>query len=207
MHATGGGPPPDHAPSRNLELKVKCEPAALEAARARLTDAGIVLRSLRQVDTYFCTGRGRLKLRETDSDDGPPTAELIAYARPNEAGPRWSDYRIVPIAIAQAPMLKAVLAEAVGLQVVVTKIRQVARHRRTRVHLDVVEDLGAFIELETVVGDGPDAAAEAELAEVAALIGLHRPGAADGADVVAGSYADLLLAAGDGRSGESPSLR
>ena len=207
MHATVVGPPPDHAPSRNLELKVKCEPAALEAAQALLTDAGIVLRSLRQVDTYFSTGRGRLKLRQTDLDDGPPTAELIAYAPPNQAGPRWSDYRIVPIAVAHVPMLKAALAEAVGLQVVVTKTRQVARHRRTRVHLDVVEDLGAFIELETVFGDGTDAAAEAELTEVAALVGLDRSAALDGADAVAGSYADLLLAAGDGRRGESSSRR
>ncbi len=185
----GAGPAP--APSRNLELKVRCGESLLVAARTHLLAAGVPLARFAQVDTYFAVASGRLKLREIRPEDGDPTAELIAYARPDVTGPRWSVYRTVPVLLAEAAGLKVALAETVAVLTVVAKTREVGRRGRTRVHLDVVAGLGTFVELEMVVDMEEDGSAEAELAAMAALVGIDP----HGADVVAGSYADLLLAA------------
>ena len=149
------------------------------------------LSHLGQVDTYCAVPHGRLKLREITPPSGQPSAELIAYSRPDVPGPRWSRYRRVPVATSEAMALKAALAETVGTLVVVEKDRVIGVHGRTRVHLDVVAGLGAFVELETVVDGGTETGVDAELAETAALLGLDRTAR----DVIAGSYADLLLAA------------
>ncbi len=164
----------------------------LRDARARLAGAGASpIQALAQVDTYFTAARGRLKLRETTPTGGSPTAELIAYARPDDTGPRWSAYRRVPVTPGDAAALKAALAESVGVLAVVAKTRDIACWRATRVHLDRVDGLGAFIELETVMAGQTDAEAGAELAEAAALLGLGSGGDAP----IGGSYADLVLAA------------
>ena len=183
------------AAARNLELKVRVDAPALAAADARLAAAGVPLASVRQIDTYFTAHRGRLKLRRTDPDGAGPSVELIAYARPDVDGPRWSAYHRASVPVADASALAAALTTTLGVLVVVAKTRRVGLIERTRVHLDAVDGLGSFVELETVVGAGPDDGADAELAAIAALLGLD-PG---GANVIAASYADLLLAAGSAR--------
>lgn len=183
-------------PARNLELKVRCDVAGLAAVRARLGAAGVGLAMVGQEDTYFAAARGRLQLRQIAPVDGEPSAELIAYARADERGPRWSAYHRVPVPIAGVAGLKAALGAALGVVAVVTKTREVGLHRRTRVHLDTVAGLGRFVELETVVGGGGGDGAGGELAETAAWLGLDPVGA----DVVAGSYADLATA-GEGGGG------
>ncbi len=181
----------NHAPARNLELKVGCDAAELVRVRDCLLAAGIPLVALGQVDTYFAAPSGRLKLRETAPTVGEdePTVELIAYARPDCSGPRWSIYHRVPVASADATVLKGALLATVGLLIEVTKTRTVGVRGRTRVHLDEVWGLGAFVELETVMTGQDEIGADEELAETAVLLGLDRllP--------IPGSYSDLLLAA------------
>jgi adenylate cyclase class IV len=141
---------------------------------------------MRQIDTYFAVPRGRLKLRQIAGPGEVGSAELIGYARPDVAGARWSAYDLVPVAPDDVPALKRALAATVGIRAVVTKEREVGVLRRTRVHLDNVEGLGCFVELETVVAAGDDeAGAAGELADVAALLGL------EGLEPIAGSYAEL----------------
>ena len=180
------------APARNLELKVRVDPPVLAVIETRLAAAGVPLAPSRQVDTYFAVPRGRLKLRWTDPADGEPAVELIAYARPDVDGPRWSAYHRASVPVAEASALAAALTTTLGVLVVVAKTRRVGLIGRTRVHLDEVDGLGTFVELETVIGEGPDGGADAELTGIAARLGLA-PG---GGNVVAGSYAELLLAAG-----------
>lgn len=90
----------DHA--RNLELKVQCPPADLDAIRAQVESLVCApIQRLHQIDTYFTVERGRLKLREIRGERNPSTivrAELIAYARPSDDGSRWSSYQVVQIA-------------------------------------------------------------------------------------------------------------
>lgn len=192
---------------RNLELKVRCPGgAALDALAARALAGGAVyLRTMGQRDTYFVTPRDRLKLREwwreedgegarpdegeardraREGDEaGPAGAVLIAYRRPDRAGSRFSDYLLGPVSEPRA--LGTVLAEALGVRVVVEKRRVLHRYGETRIHFDLVVGLGAFVELETVLA-GDEAEAVAEHRAVVALLGL------DALPVVAGSYSDLL---------------
>jgi adenylate cyclase class IV len=179
-----------HGP-RNLELKVRCSEAELAEVRVRLGAAGTEPIALRQLDTYFTAPHGRLKLREIAGPGDERAAELIGYRRADRAGARWSDYDRVPIGPDDAPALIRALSATLGLRTVVAKTRAVALLGRTRVHLDRVDDLGCFVELETVAAPGDDhAGIESELAEIVATLGLGR------FEVVAGSYAELVEALG-----------
>lgn len=178
----------DENPSRNVELKVRCDDAGGATIRYRLAELGAgPLPRLTQLDTYFAVPRGRLKLRVTDVARRPSTAELIAYARPDREGARWSSYVRVPVAVADADGLRSALAETVGIRISVAKSREVTVLGATRVHLDAVEGLGAFVELETVVSTQSEEEAAAELGEIVRLLGLER------FETVASSYSDLLL--------------
>ena len=169
----------------NIELKAH-DPHPEETLRAALALDGVTDRGvLRQRDTYFAVPDGRLKVRE---EDGRP-ALLIPYARADVAGARESSYRLIDVPDPQA--LIAALASTVGVRVVVAKQRRLLLWQDVRIHLDTVEGLGAFVELESVVG-------EAGLAAAWEQIGPLRD-ALDIADdhLVTRGYADLLLAAGD----------
>ena len=167
---------------RNLELKARCPD--LEAVRTRAERLGARYAGvLAQRDTFFASGGpGRLKLRATDG--GP--AELIAYRRADLAWARASDYDIYPVA--DSHRLHAVLTAALGEAGVVEKRRQLYLLDHTRIHLDEVRGLGDFVELETVLDGQPEAAAHAELARIAAGLGIERDA------LVAVAYIDLLNA-------------
>jgi adenylate cyclase class IV len=159
---------------RNLEVKARDpEPAATVRACLALGahDHGV----LRQRDTYFRVPSGRLKLRE-DLDSG--SAELIAYERPDTEGVRESRYERVPV----DPALGALLAQALGVAGVVEKTRRLFLHEHVRIHLDEVEGLGSFVELEAVL---PTASGES-LERVAVALSFDRR------EPVTGSYLDLL---------------
>lgn len=168
---------------RNVELKARDpDPArTLAAARAHgASDAGL----LEQRDTYFSARDGRLKLRE--QADG---AQLIAYRRADEAAARTSAYRLVDVPDPAA--LRAALDDTLGTVVVVRKRRQLLLWRDVRIHLDEVEDLGSWVELEAVAPADSDLSREhATVAELRAVLGI------DEANVVAEGYAALLLEAG-----------
>jgi len=130
---------------RNVEIKAKV--AGLEAVRKiveRLADSGPM--ELEQEDTFFVCPRGRLKLRRFV---GCPQAELIYYERPEGSGPRESRYIVHPTADPEG--LREVLAAVFDIRGVVRKRRTVYLIGQTRVHLDQVEGLGEFIELEVVL--------------------------------------------------------
>ena len=125
----------------------------------------------------------RNRVRE-DGDVGPTGAVLIAYARPDDAGSRFSDYLLSPVT--ESATMRAALAHALGERVVVEKRRIFYRYGQTRIHFDQVARLGAFIELETLMDEDTEAAAIVEHRVVIDLLGLDR------LPVVAASYSDLL---------------
>lgn len=174
-------------PARNLETKARWNDLAglarvLELAGARFDGR------LTQTDTYFAVPEARLKLREYTHEhpDGRSTsgAELIRYERPDDAGARLSDYVRTPI---DDPLAcRQELAEQHGIRGAVTKRRDLWLIGATRVHLDSVEGLGEFVELETVVGDETEAAYRAEHERVRRVVGIEER------DLVAGSYIDEI---------------
>lgn len=165
---------------RNIEIKARVdEPGALKRAAETLADHGP--ERIEQDDTFFQCPEGRLKLR----DFGNGQAELIFYRRPDQAGPKTSDYRITPTSDPDG--LRETLGQALGTVGRVRKTRTLYLAGRTRIHLDQVEGLGHYMELEVVLGDGDQEAAG--LAEAEALmtrLGIRRDQLIDRA------YIDLL---------------
>jgi adenylate cyclase, class 2 len=101
-----------------------------------------------QTDTYFFCRQGRLKLREIL---GRP-AQLIWYERPDTFDPKTSRYHLVEVGDSET--MRDLLAAAWGVRVVVKKRREIFLFRQVRIHLDHVEHLGDFLELEAVVAQG-----------------------------------------------------
>ncbi len=83
--------------------------------------------------------------------------------------------------------LDSALSGALGERGRVIKTRRLFMVGRTRIHLDDVEGLGCFMELEVVLDDGEDpAAGDAEAARLMTRLDV-RPD-----DLVEGAYIDLL---------------
>jgi homotetrameric cytidine deaminase len=173
------------APRRNLELKARDpDPDATRAAAlaAGAADQGI----LRQRDTYFATSSGRLKLRE----QRPGGAQLIVYDRADEARERESRYHLVDVPDPAAT--RSALGDTLGISVVVEKERRLLLAGNLRIHLDAVEGLGDFVELEALVP--AHAATPGEAERVTAL--REALGISDDRLVERGYAALLLDAAG-----------
>ena len=133
------------APSCNIELKARI--VSLDTARqiaGSLADSR--LPDQHQIDTYFHCRDGRLKLREIVGE----RAELIAYRRPNESGPKASNYFVLPVDTPER--FKEALATTLGIRSRVEKYREIFLHQNVRIHLDRVAGLGEFLEFEAVLG-------------------------------------------------------
>jgi len=164
---------------RNVEIKARVP--SLEAveplARAIATEGPI---ELSQDDTFFACAQGRLKLREFANGCG----ELIHYLRADESGPKTSCYSIVPTDAPEA--LRETLSNAYGAAGRVRKLRRLYIADRTRIHLDRVEGLGAFVELEVVLRDDePTESGHAVARQVMRQLGISE------AQLVRGAYVDL----------------
>ena len=166
---------------RNLELKVRL--ADPKSALASVRGLGADLwGDLRQTDTYFDVARGRLKLRETAGYQ----AELIYYER-DESGPaRISDYD--KAGSGDGAALRELLVRALGVLAVIKKRRTLLLIDTTRIHLDNVESLGDFLEIEVPVKEGEEDAARACFDALVAGMGYSE------ADSIRASYLDLILA-------------
>jgi len=133
--------------SRNIEIKARVDDLGTLRMRASALASG-VSQLIDQIDTFFIVARGRLKVRAFADGSG----ELIAYERSNEHGPKESTYTRAECRDAAA--LCEALARVLPVRGVVAKHREVFLAGRTRIHLDRVEKLGSFVELEVVLADG-----------------------------------------------------
>jgi predicted adenylyl cyclase CyaB len=137
--------------ARNIEIKAHvADFAALTARAAAMADEGPV--EIRQDDTFFTCERGRLKLRAFSAEEG----ELIFYRRADQEGPKESFYIRTPTAAPDS--LREALTLAYGEVGRVRKRRTLFMVGRTRIHLDEVDGLGNFMELEVVLREGESAA-------------------------------------------------
>ena len=165
--------------ARNIEIKARIASVEAVLPRAQSIADGPPV-PIDQDDTFFAVAHGRLKLRRFA--DG--SAELIQYHRPDLAVAKASDYVRVPVADADA--LATVLDRACGTIGRVRKRRLLLMAGQTRIHLDRVEGLGDFLELEVVLRDGQTDADGIAIAErlMAAL-------AVAPTERLAGAYLDL----------------
>ena len=171
---------------RNIEIKARIDSVQACLPRA-LALADGEPEPIEQDDTFFRVANGRLKLRRFA--DG--SAELIHYERADAAEAKASDY--VRVAVPDPDALAEALSRGLGQIGRVRKQRLLLRVGQTRVHLDQVDTLGDFIELEVVLDPAQSDAEGAAIAEQLML----RLGLA-GAPRLAGAYLDLIEAASRG---------
>jgi predicted adenylyl cyclase CyaB len=164
----------------NIEIKARVRDfAALKRRAAALSDTPVEV--IPQEDTFFPTPQGRLKLRQL----APDRAQLVYYERPDQDGPKRSNYHIFETG--DPENLKTTLALALGTRGVVRKTRLLYLAGQTRIHLDDVEGLGQFMELEVVLRPGQsDADGQRVAADLMEKLGVL-PG-----DLLEGAYMDLL---------------
>lgn len=165
---------------RNVEVKARLDNVEKATAlAASIADSGPEY--IKQEDVFFNVPRGRLKLRILSPTDG----QLIFYERPDQAGPKTSVYSIVET---NRPLeLKTLLEAACGIRNIVRKTRRVYLAGRTRIHIDNVESLGDFLELEVVLAEAEDpSVGEAEARELMEKLGI------ESSQLVDKAYVDLL---------------
>jgi adenylate cyclase class IV len=164
--------------ARNIEIKARIDSIDTLLPRARALAEGDA-ELIEQDDQFFAVPMGRLKLRRFA--DG--SAELIHYHRPDGTEARASDYVRVPVPDPET--LALALGRANGLLGRVRKQRWLLLVGQTRIHLDRVQGLGDFMELEVVLRDGQSDAEGQAIAESL----MRDLGLAD-ADRLGGSYLD-----------------
>lgn len=170
--------------AKNVEIKARLSAGQLKRIReTALSHSEVSSAFVQHTDTFFLVNLGRLKLREC----GDGTAELIAYDRPDDAGPKVSDYVVYRCVSPKA--LLTVLERSMGVRGVVRKHREVILIGQTRVHLDEVEELGEFLELEVVLQPGQSAAdGEGVAKQLLFMLGV------DFDSLIKGAYIDLIEA-------------
>lgn len=166
----------------NLEVKVHVpDLEQIKEKALQLGASGTAL--LRQTDTYFLIGKRRLKLR---NENGKTC--LIFYVRPDTTESKFSNYHIVYISKHCSIVTRKILSYIFGLKIVVRKERMLCLYKHTRIHLDKVEGLGNFVELETVFEGGlPEKTLKAEHESILHSLGLHD------LEKVKDSYSDLMI--------------
>jgi len=165
---------------RNIEIKARIDSVGpLMPVAASLSGGDPV--EIVQDDTFFQCAAGRLKLRAFV--DG--TGVLIFYQRADAKGPKQSFFTTAPTHTPDA--LRDTLSLAYGQSGRVRKHRTLFQVGRTRIHLDRVEGLGDFLELEVVLeeGDAPEQG-EQEAYSVMARLGVQP------SQLVECAYVDLL---------------
>uniref|UniRef100_A0A3Q3N6G8 CYTH domain-containing protein n=1 Tax=Mastacembelus armatus TaxID=205130 RepID=A0A3Q3N6G8_9TELE len=165
----------------NVEIKAKVtDPVQLAEKAAQLSQSQGTI--IRQYDTFFNCSRGRLKLRDLQNGSG----QLIFYERPDTDGPKLCRYSISPTS--DPPSLRAVLSDALGVKGEVRKERRLFLIGQTRVHLDTVEGLGHYMELEVVMRPEQTVEEGQQVAEdLMEQLGVSKE------SLVTGAYMDLLL--------------
>jgi predicted adenylyl cyclase CyaB len=166
--------------SRNIEIKARItDLAGLTRRVEAIADEGPTI--IDQEDTFFHSANGRFKLRRFSAANG----ELIHYERPDHFEP--TECRYTRVETSTPEELRTILARALGVRGVVRKRRTLYLSGQTRIHLDDVEGLGQYLELEIVLSDDQDVEYGARVARDL----MRKLGIAE-TDLVDRAYIDLL---------------
>lgn len=167
----------------NVEIKAKSQhPEEIHELLA--AQQAEFLGTDKQTDTYYQIPEGRLKLRQGNIENA-----LIHYFRDNQVGPKRSDISMYKTEAGSD--LRDVLNKALPVLAVVTKRRAIYFIENVKFHIDEVEELGAFVEIEAIDKDGT--IGEAKLREQCQYyLDLFKIKSSDLIDV---SYSDMVIAA------------
>lgn len=164
---------------RNLEIKARN--VSLDALRKALKVLGATRSEvLEQSDSYFRVPKGRFKLR----DERKRGAYAIFYERGEKTAQRFSTYHTLPVE--NPAEFRAFMASSLGMLVEVHKSRELWLYKNARIHLDEVEGLGTFLEIEVIV-DRSDVQAKQLMDQLVVCFELNKK------NYIKSSYSDLLL--------------
>lgn len=164
----------------NIEIKARCTHP--EKAEQTLLDLGAEFKGEdRQVDTYYKVAKGRLKMRQGNIENA-----LIHYHRANQEGPKKSGVSLFKTA---DPALKMILDKALEHLVVVEKRRRIFFIENVKFHIDHLENLGYFIEIEAIdyTGQIGQPKLQEQCDHFIEVLGIGED------DLLAVSYSDMLL--------------
>jgi predicted adenylyl cyclase CyaB len=132
---------------RNIEIKCKHNaPSKIE--EILLAQGAKYIGTDFQTDTYFNTPIGRLKLREGNIENN-----LIFYNRIESKSLKDSNISLYPVTD-DPSKIKDILDQAYGISVIVRKERKIFFIGNIKFHIDWIDDLGSFIEIEAIDDDG-----------------------------------------------------
>lgn len=166
---------------KNLEIKARCKDhiAAVKALKNLNAEYKGVLR---QRDVYFRVDSGRLKLRSINGSEH----QLIYYRRSDKREARYSSYFIEQIRYPK--VTEKLLRESLGVLVTVNKRRVLYLYENVRIHLDNVNGLGRFLEIEIVCSTKKETiATTTKMKMLKKEIGIKAK------DLIGDSYSDMLL--------------
>ncbi|CAJ0607713.1 unnamed protein product [Cylicocyclus nassatus] len=171
--------------SRNVEIKAKVRDVDKIVALAReLTGKEPTL--LKQHDIFYKSPQGRLKMR-TVEENGKVRTELIWYDRPDKAGPKLCNYNKFEVPSEVLGGIQETLRCSMGIKGEVKKLRTLFMFDRTRIHIDKVEGLGNFMELEVCLHDGESVADGERIAD-----DIRQKLDVKNEDLLEGAYMDML---------------
>ncbi len=165
----------------NIEIKAKCsEPNKI---RKILISKGADFKGTdHQVDTYYKVITGRLKLREGNIENG-----LIYYERENTHLPKQSNYLLYRTN--PRTTLKESLKKDFEILTVVDKQREIYFIENIKFHIDTVEKLGSFVEIEAT-DDGGKIEKDVLLKQCRYYIDLF---GIEARDLISCSYSDMIM--------------
>lgn len=166
---------------QNVEIKARCEDPR-HIRDYLLSNHAIFKGTDMQRDTYFNVPNGRMKLRQGKIENA-----LIHYNRSDQKGPKSSEVTLYPVA--ESNLLRSLLEKALGIKVVVEKVREIYFMENVKFHIDIVNKLGNFIEIEAISADGklPISKLQEQCTFYMTVLGVEQK------DLLHNSYSDLLL--------------
>ena len=168
-------------PHFNVEIKARCDDHNKIRKILLANDADFKGMD-HQVDTYFNVGTGRLKLREGNIEN-----HLIFYEREDKEGPKQSKVTFFENKLGSP--LKEILTKSLGILAVVDKKREIYFIKNVKFHIDTVDKLGTFMEIEAIDSDstiGKDKLQE-QCQHYVNLFGVAKD------DLLSKSYSDMLI--------------
>ena len=126
----------------NIEIKARCEDPR-HIRDYLLSNHAIFKGTDIQRDTYFNVPNGRMKLRQGKIENA-----LIHYQRDDQKGPKSSQVTLYPVN--ESNLLRSLLEKALGIKVIVEKQREIYFIENVKFHIDIVQNLGSFIEIEAI---------------------------------------------------------
>ena len=165
----------------NIEIKARCKYP--DKIRDILIKNNALFKGTdNQKDTYFKVKNGRLKMRE-----GNIEYSLVHYDREDISGPKRSD--VLYYHPRKEDLVKQQLQKAIGTLVVVNKKRNIYYIDNVKFHIDEVEKLGSFVEIEAIDKTG-NIGAEKLYEQCREYLSLFQ---IKDEDLITNSYSDMLM--------------